>query len=45
MTVLEATSDQEGRFVAVVPTAGLYRARTAPAHGFAEGLSGQLEVS
>ncbi len=43
-TVLEATSDAGGRFAAVVPAAGVYRARTAPAQGFAEGLSGQLEV-
>ena len=43
-TVLEATSDEAGRFVAVVPEPGVYRARTAPAQGFAEGLSGQLEV-
>ena len=43
-TVLEATSDADGRFAAVVPEPGVYRARTAPAQGFAEGLSGQLEV-
>ena len=43
-TVLEATSDEAGRFVAVVAEPGVYRARTAPAQGFAEGLSGQLEV-
>jgi hypothetical protein len=43
-TVLEAPSDEGGRFAAVVPEAGVYRARTAPAEGFAEGLSGQLEV-
>jgi stage II sporulation protein D len=43
-TVVEATSDEAGRFAAVVPEAGVYRARTAPAQGFAEGLSGQLEV-
>jgi hypothetical protein len=43
-TVVEATSDESGRFVAVVPEPGVYRARTAPAQGFAEGLSGQLEV-
>jgi hypothetical protein len=44
LTVQEATSDEEGRFAAIVPEPGLYRARTAPAEGFAEGLSGQLEV-
>jgi stage II sporulation protein D len=43
-TVVEATSDAEGRFTAVVPEPGMYRARTAPAQGFAEGLSGQLQV-
>jgi stage II sporulation protein D len=43
-TVLQATSDAEGRFGAVVPESGVYRARTAPTQGFAEGLSGQLEV-
>ena len=43
-TVLEATSDESGRFAAVVPEPGVYRARTAPAQGFAEGISGQLEV-
>ena len=43
-TVLEATSDEVGRFAAVVPEAGVYRARTAPAQGFAEGVSGQLQV-
>ena len=44
LTVQEATSDEAGRFAAVVPEPGVYRARTAPAEGFAEGLSGQLEV-
>ena len=43
-TVLEATSDAEGRFAAVAPEPGVYRARTAPAQGFAEGVSGNLEV-
>lgn len=43
-TVLEATSDEEGRFAAVAPEPGVYRARTAPAQGFAEGLSAQLGV-
>ncbi len=43
-TVAEATSDGEGRFAAVAPEPGVYRARTAPTQGFAEGLSGQLEV-
>jgi stage II sporulation protein D len=43
-TVLEATSDEGGRFAAVVLEPGVYRARTAPAQGFAEGVSGQLEV-
>jgi len=43
-TLLEAISDEEGRFAAVVPEPGVYRARTAPAQGFAEGLSGHLEV-
>ena len=44
-TVVEATSDQEGRFAAAVPEPGVYRARTAPGEGFAEGLSGPLEVT
>ena len=43
-TILAATSDEQGRFAAVVPESGVYRARTAPAQGFAEGLSGHLEV-
>ena len=43
-TVLEATSDEEGRFAAAVSEPGVYRARTAPGQGFAEGLSAQLEV-
>jgi len=43
-TILEATSDEAGRFAAVVPNPGVYRARTAPAQGFSEGLSAQLEV-
>ena len=43
-TVLEATSDEEGRFAAAVSEPGVYRARTAPGEGFAEGLSAQLEV-
>lgn len=43
-TVLAATSDEAGRFAAVVLEPGVYRARTAPAEGFAEGLSGQLDV-
>ncbi len=43
-TVVEASSDEAGRFTAVVPEPGVYRARTAPAQGFAEGLSGHLEV-
>jgi stage II sporulation protein D len=43
-TVLEATSDEAGRFAAAVSEPGVYRARTAPGAGFAEGLSAQLEV-
>ncbi|HUQ23247.1 MAG TPA: SpoIID/LytB domain-containing protein [Gaiellaceae bacterium] len=43
-TVLEATADETGRFTALAPQPGVYRARTAPVQGFAEGLSGQLEV-
>ncbi len=43
-TGLEVTSDKEGRFAAVVTNAGVYRARTAPAMGFSEGLSGPVEV-
>jgi SpoIID/LytB domain protein len=43
-TVLETASDEAGRFVAEVPEPGVYRARTAPVLGFAEGISGQLEV-
>jgi stage II sporulation protein D len=43
-TVTQATSDGEGRFAAAVPEPGVYRARVAPAQGFAEGLSGPLEV-
>jgi stage II sporulation protein D len=43
-TVLAASSDEQGRFAGVVAEPGVYRARTAPVQGFAEGVSGQLEV-
>jgi SpoIID/LytB domain protein len=43
-TVLAAISDEAGRFTAAVAEPGVYRARTAPTQGFAEGFSAQLEV-
>jgi stage II sporulation protein D len=43
-TVAETVSDDAGRFAADVPEPGVYRARTAPVQGFAEGLSGRREV-
>ena len=43
-TTLSVSPDEAGRFSAPVSEPGTYRARTAPALGFAEGLSGPVEV-
>jgi len=43
-TVTEAPTGSEGEFSLAVPEPGRYRARVAPAQGFAEGLSGQIEL-
>ena len=41
---VSAATDGSGAFTATVSTPGLYRARVAPTGGFAEGLSGQIEL-
>ena len=43
-TVGTATTGVEGDYSLVADQPGRYRARTAPAQGFAEGLSGQIEL-
>ena len=43
-TLLEAVSDDQGRFTVDASEPGTYRVRTRPAQGFAEGLSAPLEV-
>ena len=43
-TVGKATTGVEGEYTLVAGQPGRYRARTAPAQGFAEGLSGQIEL-
>ena len=43
-TVGATTTGVEGAYTLVADQPGRYRARTAPAQGFAEGLSGQIEL-
>ena len=43
-TVSEATTGADGSFTASLPEPGTYRARVAPAGGFAQGLSGRVVV-
>ena len=43
-TVGTATTGVEGEYTLVLDQPGSYRARVAPAQGFAEGLSGQIEL-
>jgi stage II sporulation protein D len=43
-TVGATTTGVEGGYTLVADQPGRYRARTAPAQGFAEGLSGQIEL-
>ena len=43
-TVGSTTTGVEGEYTLAVDQPGRYRARTAPAQGFAEGLSGQIEL-
>jgi hypothetical protein len=38
------TTGVEGEYSRVLDQPGRYRVRTAPAQGFAEGLSGQIEL-
>jgi hypothetical protein len=35
----------DGRYTLALPEPGRYRARVAPVQGFAEGLSGQIDLS
>ena len=43
-TVGTTATGAEGTYSLVLDRPGRYRARTAPAQGFAEGLSGQIEL-
>jgi hypothetical protein len=43
-TVATTATGAEGKYSLVLDQPGRYRARTAPAQGFAEGLSGQIEL-
>ena len=43
-TMAQTTIGPEGEFSIALPEPGLYRARVAPTDGFAEGLSGQIEL-
>jgi stage II sporulation protein D len=43
-TMAETTTGPNGEYTLVPPEPGLYRVRVAPAQGFAEGLSGQIEL-
>jgi SpoIID/LytB domain protein len=44
LTLVKATTGPEGEFSIALPEPGVYRARVAPAGGFAEGLSAQIEL-
>jgi hypothetical protein len=43
-TTAQTTTGPNGEYTIAVPEPGLYRVRVAPAQGFAEGLSGQIEL-
>ena len=43
-TTAQTTTGPSGEYTIVPPEPGLYRVRVAPAQGFAEGLSGQIEL-
>jgi protocatechuate 3,4-dioxygenase beta subunit len=43
-TTAQATTGAEGEYALAAPEPGTYRVRAAPAQGFAEGLSGQIEL-
>ena len=43
-TLVQTTTGVEGDYVLDAPEPGRYRVRVAPAQGFAEGLSGQIEL-
>jgi SpoIID/LytB domain protein len=43
-TTAQATTGPNGEYTISPPEPGLYRVRVAPAQGFAEGLSGQIEL-
>ena len=44
LTVAETTTGIQGEYTLALDQPGLYRARIAPARGFAEGLSGKIEL-
>jgi len=44
LTLVQTTTGVEGDYVLNAPEPGMYRVRVAPAQGFAEGLSGQIEL-
>ena len=44
LTTAQATTGAEGEYALAAPVSGTYRVRVAPAQGFAEGLSGQIEL-
>jgi stage II sporulation protein D len=44
LTLVQATTGPEGEFSIALPEPGVYRARVAPAGGFAEALSAQIEL-
>ena len=43
-TAAQTTTGPAGEYTIAPPEPGLYRVRVAPAQGFAEGLSGQIEL-
>jgi hypothetical protein len=43
-TAAQTTTGATGEYTVAPPEPGLYRVRVAPAQGFAEGLSGQIEL-
>ena len=43
-TTAQTTTGAEGDYSLTVPEPGTYRVRVAPAQGFAEGLSGRIEL-
>jgi hypothetical protein len=43
-TAAQTTTSATGEYTLAPPEPGLYRVRVAPSQGFAEGLSGQIEL-